>query len=115
MNMKCGIKRISDTLIADKKKLSFLKQGAIKKQWLWRGSVTCLLNAHFDFNIQEKKTEKQVKVFITKKKILRDLYEEHKEIKPLRSLPGLGLVNFLWLDLFLFCLFFSGHLFHFSL
>lgn len=68
MNMKCGIKRISDTLIADKKKLSFLKQGAIKKQWLWRGSVTCLLNAHFDFNIQEKKTEKQVKVFITKKK-----------------------------------------------
>lgn len=57
MNMKCGIKCISDTLIADKKKLSFLKQREIKKQW--RGSVSCLLNAHSDFNIQGKKKNKK--------------------------------------------------------
>lgn len=54
MNMKYGIKHSSDTLIADKEKLSLLKQGAVKKQRLWRQSVICLLEALFHVNTQEK-------------------------------------------------------------
>lgn len=97
MNMKCGIKHISDTLIADKKKLSFLKQGAIKKQWLPRESVICLPNAPFDL-IHEKNRKASKSIY---EKHSTDIYEEHRN-QAIKKFPR---ARELWLGLFLFCIF----------